>query len=139
MENMVNNTLKNIKIYERSKIIDERGWFLKVIDGSEYNINGEVGEFYFTCAKPNQCKGGHYHKIANEWFSLIVGKAVLKLQDVQTGETLEIALDASKPVTVYVPSYVAHVFVNKHDEDFILCAYSDYRYDQSDTIIYKIE
>ena len=72
-----------IKIIPRRLIKDERGWFLKVITGTEDNIPDHTGEVYLTMGKPGQTKGGHYHPKAVEWFTLISGKAVLKLEDVQ--------------------------------------------------------
>ena len=37
---------ERIKIIERHLIADERGWFLKVITGTEDNIPSHTGEVY---------------------------------------------------------------------------------------------
>jgi dTDP-4-dehydrorhamnose 3,5-epimerase-like enzyme len=128
--------IDKIEIIQRKKLEDSRGWFLKVITGTENGIPGHTGEVYLTSAKPNEAKGGHYHKKANEWFTLITGTCELKLVDMLNCETFSISLDASVAKTVYVPAGIAHIFVNKGNEDFILLAYSDELFDPVDTILF---
>ncbi len=128
---------EKVKIITRKLIKDNRGWFLKVITGTEQDIPLHTGEVYFTSATPGQTKGAHYHIKAKEWFTLIEGKAILLLEDIKTHERLDIELDANLPVTVFIPQLVAHVLINKYDEDFILCAYTDVLYDPKDTIAYN--
>jgi len=130
---------KRIKIISRKLIKDERGWFLKVINGKEDCLPQYTGEIYFTSAIPGQSKGSHYHKIANEWFTLIKGKAILKLEDVTSHEKMNIVLDAENPVTAFIPPNIAHTLVNDFDQDFILCAYTDLLFDPEDTISYIID
>ena len=134
---MTMNLSEKIISYKRNKIEDHRGWFLKVITGMEANLPNSTGEVYLTMAKPGEMKGGHYHPIANEWFTLITGKCLLKLEDIETKEYHEICLSANDPVTIYVPSGIAHAFYNiSEDNDFILMAYSDQLFDSEDTIAF---
>ena len=128
-----------IKIIPRKLIKDDRGWFLKAITGTEEHIPSHTGEIYFTCATPGQIKASHYHEVAQEWFTLITGRVILKLQDINTLEKVDIEMNADNPVTVYVPAFVAHTLVNSFDTDFILCAYTDVLFDPKDTIAYIIE
>lgn len=116
---------------------DDRGWFLKTITGKEEGLPMRTGEVYFTSAKAGANKGGHYHDIANEWFTMIVGKGVLVLEDIETKERIEIEMDARQPETIFIPSHVAHCVVNRSNEDFIMCAYTDVLYDPKDTIAYE--
>ena len=125
-----------IIVYNRNKIEDHRGWFLKVINGKETNLPAHTGEIYITVATPNQSKGGHYHPIANEWFTLIKGECLLELVDMQTKESLTISLSENDPKTIYVPNNIAHNFKNTADSEFILLAYSDELFDPADTILY---
>jgi dTDP-4-dehydrorhamnose 3,5-epimerase-like enzyme len=129
--------LSKIKIIERKKIEDSRGWFLKVINGLEDNIPNYTGEIYLTNATSGEAKGGHYHEKANEWFTLIIGEAELKLVDLVTGEKLTLNLSSNKPETVYVPNHIAHIFVNNSSEEFILLAYSDQLFVPADTIMFN--
>ncbi|WP_316810271.1 WxcM-like domain-containing protein [Pedobacter heparinus] len=125
-----------IKLIERKKIEDSRGWFLKVINGLEDNLPGYTGEVYLTNATPGEAKGGHYHPKANEWFTLITGSCKVKLVDLSTGEKLTIPLSSSHPQTLYVPNQIAHIFINDTSDEFILLAYSDQLYLPEDTILF---
>lgn len=133
-------SLKNrATIIHRNLIKDERGWFLKVITGKEESIPSNTGEIYLTMGKPGQSKGGHYHKEAVEWFTLIEGSAVLKLEDIETHERVDIEMSLEKALTVFIPQNVAHTVVNNSNENFILLAYTDKLYDPTDTIPYTIK
>lgn len=130
----LNDKIKNIP---RRLIIDDRGWFLKVIDGKETNIPSYTGEIYLTSATPGEAKGGHYHKKANEWFTLVTGECELKIVDINSGEKLSINLSSNKPETIYVPNNVAHIFINNSSKDYILLAYTDQLYIPDDTIMFS--
>lgn len=126
-------------IIPRHLISDGRGWFLKVITGTEKGIPSHTGEVYLTMGKPGQNKGGHYHPEAVEWFTIIEGSAILKLEDIETHERLDIEVSLEKAITVFIPNNVAHVVCSNSDKDFILLAYTDKLYDSKDTITYTIE
>lgn len=89
--------------------------------------------------KPGQAKGGHYHPVAVEWFTLVEGSAILKLEDILTHERLDIEMSFEKAITVFIPNNVAHIVINNSDKDFILLCYSDKLYDPKDTIAYNIK
>ena len=127
---------KKISAIKRNLIHDHRGWFLKVINGSEVD-NHFTGEVYITSAKPGESKGGHYHLIAREWFTLLKGNAVLTIIDIDSYEKLEISLNEKDPRTIYIPPGIAHNLYNSGDEDFILIAFTDIKYDPSDTLEYN--
>lgn len=130
--------IDKVKIINRHLLSDDRGWFLKAINGTEDGLPPHTGEVYLTMGKPGQAKGGHYHPEAVEWFTLIEGYAVLKLEDVETHETREIEMSLEKAITVFIPNNVAHIVVNNSDKDFILLAYTDKLYDPADTIAYNL-
>ena len=131
--------IDKVQIIQRRLIVDERGWFLKAITGTEEGIPLHTGEVYLTMGKTGQAKGGHYHPEAVEWFTIIEGNAVLKLEDVATHERRDIELSLEKAITVFIPNNVAHIVVNNSDKDFILLAYTDKLYAPSDTIAYTIK
>lgn len=136
----MNKSLKErVAIIQRKLIADDRGWLLKAITGTEKDIPSHTGEVYLTMGKPGQAKGGHYHPEALEWFTIIEGNAVLKLEDIETHERLDIPMSLDKAITVFIPNNVAHIVVNNSDKDFILLAYTDKLYDPKDTIVYEIE
>ena len=128
-----------ITIIERKKLGDTRGWFMKVIDGKEKGLPDHTGEIYLTHASgKGQVRGNHYHDKANEWFTLLQGKAELKLMDMHTKEIITIELSENKPKTIVVPSNIAHAFLNTEEEPFLLLAYTDELYDPKDTIPYSL-
>lgn len=127
-----------IKIIPRRLISDERGWFLKVITGTEEQLPPHTGEVYLTMGKPGQAKGGHYHPEALEWFTIIEGRAILKLEDMTTQEKMELELNFEDAVTIFVPNNIAHIFINNSDKNFILLAYTDKLYNPTDTIAHKM-
>lgn len=127
--------LDNVIVYDRRRIVDERGCFLKTMTGKEVGLGRSFGEIYITEANPGCAKGGHYHIVANEWFSLISGEAELLLVDVITGEERTIHMSIDKPITVFIPRNVAHLVRNVSNiVGFTLMAYSDRSYDPKDTI-----
>lgn len=131
--------IDKVQIINRRLITDERGWFLKAITGTEEGIPNHTGEVYLTMGKSGQAKGGHYHPEAVEWFTIIQGSAVLKLEDMETHERRDIEMSLDKAITVFIPNNVAHIVVNNSDKDFILLAYTDKLYDPKDTIPYSIK
>ncbi len=131
---------EKITIIERKKLGDSRGWFLKVIDGKEEGLPNHTGEIYLTHASGlNQVRGNHYHPKAKEWFTLLEGKAELKLKDMDTNELYSIMLDEDVPQTIVVPPNVAHAFINIQEEPFLLLAYTDELYDPKDTIAVTLD
>lgn len=131
--------IDKVQIIKRKLIADERGWFLKAITGTEENIPSHTGEVYLTMGKPGQAKGGHYHPEAVEWFTLIEGEAILKLEDVNTHQKKEIPMSLEKAETVFIPNGVAHIVVNQSEDNFILLAYTDKLYNPKDTISFDIK
>ena len=131
--------IEKVQIIPRRLIIDDRGWFLKAITGTEEDIPSHPGEVYLTMGKPGQAKGGHYHPEALEWFTVIQGEAILKLEDIETHERRDIPMSLDKAISVFIPNNVAHTVVNNSDKDFILLAYTDKLYDPKDTISYTIK
>lgn len=131
--------IDKVRIIPRRLIADDRGWFLKAITGTEEDIPSHTGEVYLTMGKLGQAKGGHYHPEAVEWFTIIEGSAILKLEDMETHERRDIEMPFEKAQTVFIPNNVAHIVVNNSDKDFILLAYTDKLYDPADTIAYQID
>lgn len=131
--------IDKVRIIPRRLIADDRGWFLKAITGTEEDIPSHTGEVYLTMGKPGQAKGGHYHPEAVEWFTIIEGSAILKLEDMETHERRDIEMPFEKAQTVFIPNNVAHIVVNNSDKDFILLVYTDKLYDPADTIAYQID
>jgi dTDP-4-dehydrorhamnose 3,5-epimerase-like enzyme len=130
------SSLSQVALIPRRFKPDPRGWFLKVIDGTEAQLPAATGEVYLTLAVPGEVRGNHYHRETSEWFTVVQGRAQLLLVDPASGERCEIMLDAAAPVTVYVPNGIAHAFKNPADaeEKMLLVAYADKLYEAADTV-----
>ena len=131
--------IEKVRVIPRRLSSDDRGWCWKAITGTEEDIPSHTGEVYLTMGKPGQAKGGHYHPEALEWFTVIQGEAILKLEDIETHERRDIPMSLDKAISVFIPNNVAHTVVNNSDKDFILLAYTDKLYDPKDTISYTIK
>lgn len=135
----MNKLASKIEIIDRKYIVDDRGWFLKTLTGKEDGLPQYTGEIYVTSAKPGFNKGGHFHLIATEWFTLIKGRATLLLVDIESGDKISMSLDSAIPQTVVVSPGIAHCFENDSDsEDYVLLAYTDLHYTPQDTIPYLV-
>lgn len=126
-----------IRLIPRVLHLDERGWLVKVIDGTEERLPATLGEVYVTMALPGQSRGNHYHTKTSEWFTVVVGSAEITVIDPTSGETRCHSLTADSPVTIYIPSGIGHIFTNPTGatESMILIAYADRPYDPNDTIL----
>ncbi len=132
--------IDQVQFLPRRLIADERGWFLKVLDGGEAGLPSSVGEVYLTMAVPGQARGNHYHPHCAEWFTIVEGRALLMVADPVSGERAEWWLDAADPQTVFMPAGLAHVFVNppRAAGTFLLTAYAADRYDPADTVPFPV-
>ncbi len=133
------NLKDRILIINRHLFEDSRGWFLKVITGKEDNLPMYTGEIYLTMAKPGEIKGEHYHPKAFEWFTVINGSSLLKLEDIDSKEKLNIFLKFEDHTTIFIPNNIAHSFTNIGNNDLIILAYTNELYNPNDTIQYILE
>ena len=134
--------LDRIRLYPRQHRGDARGWLLKCINGHEDGLPAATGEFYVVMALPGKIRGGHYHPLAQEWFTLLQGRATLLIADPVTNERAELSLTTDAPMTIHMPAGIAHAFRAEQREDeppMLLSAYSDLLYDPADTIPFSFE
>ena len=136
--NVTKKLSEQIEIIPRKIIRDSRGWFLKAITGTEKGLPIKTGEIYVVSSENGSYRGGHYHKRATEWFTLLMGEAILKLKDISTGELISIHLSSTKPETVVVHPFIYHRFESIESNQFVLLAYTNMTYDPADTIQYEI-
>ncbi|MGM1057002.1 MAG: WxcM-like domain-containing protein [Bacteroidota bacterium] len=125
---------ERIEIIPRKKIEDSRGWFLKAITGLEKGLPEYTGEIYTVYSENGASRGGHYHKDATEWFTLLIGKSRLELKDLNSNELMTIELDANTPITIVIPPNIGHRFDAIANHPFLLLAYTNKLYKPTDTI-----
>jgi dTDP-4-dehydrorhamnose 3,5-epimerase-like enzyme len=126
------------EIIPRKKIPDSRGYFLKIMHGSEPMDDNRFGEIYLVKGEAGKSRANHYHDVATEWFTVIQGKVSLILEELSSGEQVSIYMDADSPFTVKVAPGIAHSLVGIDGADYMLLAYSDKPYVPTDTIPYDI-
>ena len=114
------------------------GGFLKLLQDVKKGFLYTQVKYTSPWGIQGQIKGGHYHPEAVEWFTVIEGEAILRLEDIVTHERREIPLNFEQAVSVFVPNNVAHDFKNVGDGNMIILAYTDKLYDPADTIQYKL-
>ena len=130
---------EKIKIIDRQILLDDRGWFLKVMNGFEEKLPNRMGEIYLTMASPGERRANHYHIITSEWFTIITGQVKIILEDIVSKERLELFMDAGDPKTLFVPPGIAHIFINEsRDKEMMLLAYAENTYDPADTCLYNL-
>ncbi|QHC07520.1 hypothetical protein GRF56_08860 [Aeromonas veronii] len=130
--------MEKIKIYDLKRSYDDRGWFLKVINGSEPYHSELIGDIYFVCGRQKGIRGNHYHIKTDEWFCVITGSCSLHLTDIDSCEKLVLELDEANPRMIHVPHGIAHAFVNTNNEEFTVVAFTNSIFDKNDTIPYIV-
>lgn len=123
-----------IHILPRRLLVDQRGRFIKCMDGHEKHLGPDFGEIYVVTASRGERRGDHYHREAAEWFTAVAGEGKLVLGHPVTGERLELPVSGDAPSTIRVPAGVAHAFIGGSDAPLVVIAYSDRRYDPADTV-----
>jgi dTDP-4-dehydrorhamnose 3,5-epimerase-like enzyme len=128
-----------IQVINRSYREESRGWFLKVLTGTEDFLPNRVGEVYLTMAKPGEFRANHYHLITAEWFTVIKGEAKVLLKDMKTNERMELKFVGAEPKTLFVPAGIVHTFINTSvSEELVLAVYAENKYDPADTVLHDL-
>ncbi|MFH1780311.1 MAG: WxcM-like domain-containing protein [Candidatus Micrarchaeota archaeon] len=130
--------INGVEIKKIEKKSDERGVLIEFLRFTE--IKEREGQVYCTTSKPGVVRGNHYHTQKTEWFTIIGGKALLALKDVNTGETQEIELNSEEPVVVKIPPKVIHAIKNTGTDTLYHLAYISKTFDPEnpDTIFESI-
>lgn len=123
-----------IQVIPRCILTDERGWFLKIMTGSEGYLKTSMGKIYITYGKPYSNKEGNYHPLTNEWFTCIFGEVIFRIENIVTHEQIEFFLSVDSSQIIYFPSNLAHTFLSKSDISFSVLAYADRAYNPTNTI-----
>jgi dTDP-4-dehydrorhamnose 3,5-epimerase-like enzyme len=121
------------QLIERRKIVDPRGFFLKIMTGYESDLPEQFGEIYVIKGDAGQARANHFHNLATEWFTLLQGRVRLNLRNIDTGELASLLLEEQSPVSVRIKPRIAHSLLGVDQCDYILIAYTDVRYDPADT------
>ena len=130
--------------FEQKKIEkkeDERGWFSEILRADDLSENDRkrFGQFGITAAKEGIVKGNHYHKRKLEWYCVIKGKALIVLEDNETGERKEIILDEKSPELLKIFPNTSHAIKNIGKGIMLLLIYTNEPFNKEDPDTYKSE
>ena len=109
---------------------DNRGAFTELI---RTDIKGQ---FSFSSTNPGVTRGNHYHLRKIERFSVIKGKACIKLRRIGTDKVFEFYLDGDAPAYVDMPIWYTHSITNIGEELLYTCFWINESYNPDDPDTY---
>lgn len=110
--------------------VDNRGTFVEII---RLGIGGQIS---FSTTKPGIMRGNHYHTRKIERFSVIKGKALIRLRRIGTDEILSFELDGNEPSYVDMPIWYTHNIQNIGNEMLYTNFWISEPYDPDDADTY---
>lgn len=113
---------------------DNRGSFTELIRSDS------KGQSSISLTSTNETRGNHFHTRKIERFSVIKGKALIKLREILSGEVLEFVLNGEYPSFIDIPVWNTHSIQNIGEEELITCFWINEHYDDenSDTYIENV-
>lgn len=90
---------------------DARGSFFEVI-----RAHGGPGQSSFSTTVPGISRGDHFHRRKVERFTVLSGRAVIRLRRLFTDDVVEFEVDGDQPVAVDMPTMWSHTIENTGDE-----------------------
>jgi len=132
--------MKDIRVDDLDRKSDERGWLIEVLGGKSLDASHEFGQIHVSVAYPGKVRGNHYHTRKLEWFNVPMGKGLLRLKDLKTGEEKDIIMGEGDLCTVHIPLGVIHAIKNIGETDMVLIVYANESFgpDDSDTFYEQI-
>jgi len=114
---------------------DERGSLFELIKSEQF------GQIFVSTTKPNKMRGNHYHDSKIEKFCLIKGKAIIKLRNLLTNESVSYSVSDQKIEIVDIPPGYTHSIQNVGDDEMIVLFWSDEMFDpqRPDTYFERVE
>ncbi|MEK7202887.1 MAG: dTDP-4-dehydrorhamnose 3,5-epimerase family protein [Patescibacteria group bacterium] len=141
---MINGVqLKKLKVFT-----DERGLLMEMIRNDDH-IFDQFGQVYLTMVRRGVAKGWHYHKLQDDHFVCVAGKALVVLYDQRDssptkGEVQEFILaapgrDDGEQLVVKIPKGVVHGFaaIDCDEARIINVPTMVYNYEKPDELRYE--
>lgn len=105
---------------------DDRGMFVETI---RLEAGGQIS---FSTTRPGITRGNHFHTRKMERFTVIKGKACIRIRKIGTQETEEYLLDGEEPAYVDMPVWYTHNISNIGTEDMYAQFWINEWYDPAD-------
>jgi UDP-2-acetamido-2,6-beta-L-arabino-hexul-4-ose reductase len=99
------------------------------------------GQVFFSYTKPGIERGNHYHRRKLERFSIIKGKALVRLRRIGTEKIVEYTLNGDTPSYVDIPIHHTHNLINVGEEDLLILFWASelFNPDYADTYYEKVD
>jgi UDP-2-acetamido-2,6-beta-L-arabino-hexul-4-ose reductase len=123
------NRLKNI-LADISRNFDARGEVVKII--TVQKAGWPARDVIAVSVKPGVVRGNHYHKIKEEVFVVLLGRLLVTLVDVKTGERMKMRLDGKSRKMLFIHPFVAHSAKNIGKDTAWFMEVQNTDYDKSD-------
>lgn len=95
-----------------------------------------TGQNAYSTTVPGITRGNHFHTRKVERFSVIKGKALIKIRKYGTEEVIEYILDGNDPGYVDMPVWYTHNLTNIGDEELVTLFWINEFYDPADPDTY---
>lgn len=94
---------------------------------------------YIVSIAPEKTRANHVHRKKEEWISIVTGKVLVHLVDIETNETLNVHLDSESEnyKIIYISPGVAHAIQNTDMRESSIIVFSTTPEDKEDTIPYE--
>lgn len=109
---------------------DLRGVFVEIV---KLGVGGQVS---FSTTLPNITRGNHYHTRKIERFTVIKGKAEIKLRKIGSDEMNSFELDGAEPAYVDMPVWYTHNITNIGTEELYTIFWINELYNPEDSDTY---
>ena len=123
------------------KYSDQRGDLVVFLKNKDLQtLRDSFGQIYFiTFTSKGIIRGNHYHKNWREWFTIVEGEVLIKLEDVRNKENVTIVLSSNNKehLRLEIGPYIAHSFKSL-SESASLLNYADKEWLEKDTFYYKL-
>ncbi len=90
---------------------DERGAFFEII-----RTNGGTGQSSFSVTVPGVTRGDHYHRRKIERFTVLSGRATIRLRRLLSEDVITYEVDGEHPQAIDMPTGWTHNITNTGDE-----------------------
>ena len=102
---------------------DERGSFIELLRAES------GGQFSYSTTKPGIIRGNHFHTRKIERFSVLRGKALIKLRKIGTEKVYQFELDGDSPAFVDMPIWYTHNIKNIGKQELLTAFWINEAYD----------
>lgn len=104
--------IEGVKIKKIASHDDERGYFREILRDDDKLLN-RFGQISVSSTKPGIIKAFHWHKLQDDFFYVVSGKAHVVLYDLRKnsktfGKTMALQMSEDKPKLLFIPKKVAH-------------------------------